>query len=204
MNELLSIKQAAAFLGIHPDTLRIWDNNGKIKSIRTNGGHRRYEKSDLIRFRTKNKAEEKLTIAYARVSSSSQKEDLNRQIDMLSMYCTYKGYSFKVISDIGSGLNYNKKGLKELIELIESEQCQRIVINYKDRLLRFGFELIEQICKIHNVRIEIINQTKEENENMELVDDVLSIITVYSAKLYGARSHKNKEIVEKNKQLFNQ
>ena len=197
----LTIAEASEFLGVHPNTLRCWEDNGKIKSYRTEGGHRRYEKSDLIKFKDL-KSNNKYTVAYCRVSSNGQKDDLQRQIESVSMYCTARGYQFKIISDVGSGLNYTKKGLKELIELICSGSIERIVINHKDRLIRFGFEMIEHLCQIYDVKIEVINLTEDKTHEEELVDDVLSIITVFSSKLYGARSHKNKAILDENKRLF--
>ena len=199
---MLSIKEASEFLGVSMDTLRRWERTGKITSFRTEGGHRRYEKKDLIKFKKDDSLEHRITIAYCRVSSSDQKEDLQRQIQNVSQYCIAKGYQFQVISDLGSGLNYNKKGLRELIELICSNQIERIVVNYKDRLIRFGFELIEQLCSIYHVRIEVINLTEDKTYEEELVEDVLSVITVFSAKLYGARSHKSKKIIATNQALL--
>lgn len=119
------------------------------------------------------------------------------------MFCSSHGWRYKVLKDIGSGLNYSKKGLLELIKLIETNQIDRLVINYKDRLLRFGSEIIFEICKWHNVDIVVVSEDESKTYEEELVDDVLSIITVFSAKLYGSRSHKNKSIIEKNKELFN-
>lgn len=199
---MLSIKEASEFLGVSMDTLRRWERTGKITSFRTEGGHRRYEKKDLIKFKKDDSVEPRITIAYCRVSSSDQKEDLQRQIQNVSQYCIANGYQFQVISDLGSGLNYNKKGLRELIELICSNQIERIVVNYKDRLIRFGFELIEQLCSIYHVRIEVINLTEDKTYEEELVEDVLSVITVFSAKLYGARSHKSKKIIATNQALL--
>jgi len=198
----LSIKEAAEFLGVDPSTLRRWDNEGMLIAERTPGGHRRYEKNKLISIRDKKEDDSKLTIGYCRVSSNSQKEDLERQIENVSNYCIAKGYQFKIIEDIGSGLNYKKKGLRKLIELIETREVKRIVINYKDRLIRFGYELLEQICNLNGVEIEIINHTEDKSYQEELVEDVLSIITVFSAKLYGSRSHKSKSIKNTNKNLF--
>ena len=199
---MLSIKEASEFLGVSIDTLRRWERTGKITSLRTEGGHRRYEKKELIKFKKDDSLEHRITIAYCRVSSSDQKEDLQRQIENVSQYCIANGYQFQVISDLGSGLNYNKKGLRELIELICSNQIERIVVNYKDRLIRFGFELIEQLCGIYNVRIEVINLTEDKTYEEELVEDVLSVITVFSAKLYGSRSHKSKKIIATNQALL--
>ena len=113
-----------------------------------------------------------------------------------------KGWKPTIIEDIGSGLNYNKKGLLELIKLIETNQVERLVLNYKDRLLRFGSEIIFEMCKYHNVEIVIVNEDETKTHEEELVEDVLSIITVFSAKLYGSRSHKNKTIVDESKKLF--
>ena len=201
---LMNIKEASEYLHVAQGTLRRWEREGLIKPSRTEGGHRRYSEEDLLLLLSKKgmiSSSDKYAIGYCRVSTNAQKDDLQRQIDIVSNYCTAKGYQFKMISDIGSGLNYKKTGLNKLIELICTNQIDRIVINYKDRLVRNEFELIEKVCKMHNVSIEIINLTEDNNKN-ELVDDVLSIITVYSAKLYGSRSHKNKEINETNKKLF--
>lgn len=199
---MLSIKEASEFLGISIDTLRRWERVGKITSMRTQGGHRRYDKKELIKFKIGDRCENRITIAYCRVSSSDQKEDLNRQIEQVSQYCIANGYQFRVISDLGSGLNYKKKGLQELIELICSSSIERIVVNYKDRLIRFGFEMIEHLCSIYNVKIEIINLTEDKTYEEELVEDVLSVITVFSAKLYGARSQKSKKMIATNQALL--
>jgi predicted site-specific integrase-resolvase len=172
--------------------------------VYTQGGHRRFNREDLLASlgsRLPNKAK-KITLAYCRVYTSKQKDELERQITVVSNYCEKNGYSYRVIQDIGSGINYNRNGLQQLIVSVCSGECERIVVNYKDRLVRFGYEMLETMCKEHNVLIEIINQTNEVTSEQELVDDVLSIITVFSAKLYGQRSHKNKQIVEQNKALF--
>lgn len=199
---MMNIKEASEFLGVAQETLRRWERSGKLKTFRTEGGHRRYDKNDLLKIRSLQAPEERLTIGYCRVSSSDQKEDLKRQVDSVSQYCIARGYQFKIISDLGSGLNYNKKGLAELIELITSNQIERIVINYKDRLVRFGYEIIEQICMIHDVKIEIINHTEDKSYEEELVEDVLSVITVFSSKLYGSRSRKTRKIIQTNEELL--
>lgn len=104
-----------------------------------------------------------------------------------------KGYSFEIIKDIGSGINYNKKGLNKLIEMITNNEIGKIVILYKDRLLRFGFELIENICNRYNYSIEIIDNTPK-TEEQELVEDLVQIITVFSCKLQGKRANKAKKL----------
>lgn len=200
---LLKVGEAAEFLGVAKSTLRRWETEGKLIPIRTAGNQRRYEKESLIKFRSANKPSKKYTIAYARVSTSDQKEDLARQVDNISNYCIAKGYQFEVIQDLGSGLNYKKKGLTSLIEKVCSGEVERVVINYKDRLVRFGFEMLEQICSIHGVEIEIINLTQDKTYEEELVEDVLSVITVFSSRLYGSRSHKANKIQKETKHLFN-
>jgi len=127
------------------------------------------------------------TVAYARVSTHDQKEDLQRQVHMLEVYCSSKGWSFSVTKDLGSGMNYNKRGLKCLLEQIMSGQMGRLVLTHKDRLLRFGAELVFSLCAVKNIEVVIINQG--------LAKDVLEIITVFSARLYGSCSHKNKQLI---------
>ncbi|WP_236160291.1 IS607 family transposase, partial [Lactobacillus delbrueckii] len=122
----------------------------------------------------------------------------------VSRYCEVNGYQFKIIQDVGSGLNYKKKSLTELINMICKKQCERVVVNYQDRLVRFGFEMIETICQANDVELVVINQTDNVDPNSELVEDVLSIITVFSAKLYGKRSHQNARVIQESKKLFSQ
>jgi putative resolvase len=200
---MYSIEEASSILGVHPNTLRRWERIGKISPYKTEGGHRRYSPNELLRINpTAKLANTRITIGYCRVSSSDQKEDLKRQIEYVSTYCISKGYSFQVIDDVGSGLNYNKKGLRKLINQIQSNEVERIVINYKDRLIRFGFEIIEQLCEFHDVKIEIINHTKDRTYEQEMVEDILSVVTVFSARLYGSRSHKQKRIVKTTKEVL--
>ncbi len=196
------ISRASKELGVSIDTLRRWEREGKINSDRTPGGHRRYDLDKLRKIASTEKEEEKVTIIYARVSTTNKENDLKSQVERLEMFCAAKGWKYKIIQDIGSGLNYNRKGLLELIELIETSQIERIVVNYQDRLLRFGTELIFEICKYHNIEIVILNEDEQKTYEEELVEDVLSIITLFSAKLYGSRSHKNKQVIDRAKKLF--
>jgi len=138
----------------------------------------------------------RLTIAYARVSSHDQKEDLARQIKVLEMYCASHGWEYEIISDLGSGMNYKKKGLAELLDKIIDGKVGRLVITHKDRLLRFGAELVFAVCEARQVEVVIINQGEDQSFEEELASDVLEIVTVFSARMYGARSHKNKKLIE--------
>lgn len=190
---MVSITEAAELMGVTPKTLREWEKTGKIKSIRTEGGHRRYQITDLLGGKT----EKAITVAYARVSSHDQKADLDRQKLVLESYCAAKGYDFEIIADLGSGMNYKKKGLIRLIKLLCSSQIDRLVITHKDRLLRFGSELIFSLCEIYGCEVVIINKSAESTFEEDLAQDVLEIITVFSARLYGSRSHKNKQLVDR-------
>lgn len=194
---MLSIKEASELLGVTTTTLRNWEKEGKITSVRTEGGHRRYQVQDLIG----GKKEKMLTVAYARVSSQDQKDDLKRQELVLEAYCSRQGYDFEIISDLGSGMNYKKKGLVKLIKLLCSHQIERLVITHKDRLLRFGSELIFALCEIFGCEVIIINKSSESTFEEDLAQDVLEIITVFSARLYGSRSHKNKQLIEQLKEI---
>ncbi|WP_201532713.1 IS607 family transposase [Psychrobacter ciconiae] len=203
MNRLLSIKEAADQLGVSISTLRRWDETGVLVAQRTAKGHRRYDITTinpnlLHGMDTKNRK----TIAYARVSSHDQKADLQRQVQLLELYCAKQGWCFEVISDLGSGMNYHKKGLKRLLDGILDNNIDRLVLTHKDRLLRFGAELIFALCEARQVEVVIINQGENLSFEEELAQDVLEIITVFSARLYGSRSKKNKKLMEAAKDVL--
>ena len=207
MSELLSIGQAAKVLGVTIQTLRNWDKSGLLHpDERTRGGDRRY-KLDTLRNINKNivfSTDNLKTIAYARVSSHDQKEDLIRQVQVLEQYCAKMGFKYEIIQDLGSGMNYYKKGLTKLLNLILDGQVKRLVLTHKDRLLRFGAELVFAICEAKNVEVIIINKGDENPKfEEELAKDVLEIITVFSARLYGARSEKNKKLLEDMQGVIN-
>jgi len=136
------------------------------------------------------------TIAYARVSTSGQKDDLVRQVALLESFCAAQGWTYEVISDVGSGLNYHKRGLKQLISRICSGEVGRLVLTHKDRLLRFGAELVFSLCEHFGTEVVIINASEESSFEEDLAQDVIEIVTVFSARLYGSRSHKNKQVME--------
>ena len=153
----------------------------------TKGGHRRYDLSQLRPELYRNQSDEnRVTIAYARVSSHDQKQDLEIQKQVLELYCASMGWTFEVIADLGSGMNYYKKGLTKLIKSVLRDEVGRLVLTHKDRLLRFGAELIFAICEIKNVEIVIINKGEDVSFEEDLAKDVLEIITVFSTRLYGS------------------
>lgn len=171
----------------------------RISPDRKSKGFTRYYDIDRL-FGLKD-IETDLTIAYARVSSHDQKDDLKRQSELLERYCTIKGWTFEVIQDLGSGMNYRKKGLKRVLDLIINRKIKRLVLTHKDKLLRFGAELVFSICQARQIEVVIINQGEEISFEEELAQDVLEIITVFSARLYGSRSHNNKKLIEAAKVL---
>jgi putative resolvase len=198
MSKFLGIQEAAEFLGVSPQTLRRWERSKKMKpSHRTSGGQRRYDITQLQPTRFSGPKVQSLpTVAYARVSSHDQKDDLQRQAHMLEMYCSAQGWSYEIIKDLGSGMNYHKRGLKQLLERIMNGQMGRLVLTHKDRLLRFGAELVFSLCAVKGIEVVIINQGDEPSFEEELAKDVLEIITVFSARLYGSRSQKNKQLMD--------
>ena len=193
----LSIHDASKLLGVSIATLRRWEKEGKlIPDERTAGNQRRYKLSSLRPEMSRGTDYNRKTIAYARVSSHDQKDDLERQKQLLEMFCASNGWRFEIISDLGSGMNYHKKGLKKLLEEILEGEVGRLVITHKDRLLRFGAELIFAICEAKEVEVVIINKGEDSTFEEDLAKDVLEIITVFSARLYGSRSKKNKKLIE--------
>ena len=197
-----SIGEVAEMLSITVQTLRNWEKKGKIKSVRSAGGHRKFEDTEINRVLGKTETQSRKTLVYARVSTPSRKDDLNRQKEVLEMFCIARGWVYITVTDIGSGLNYRKKGLLELIELIETNRINRLVLNYRDRLLRFGNDIIFEMCRYHDVEVVVITENEDQTYEQELTEDVLAVITIFSARLYGSRSHKNKQVLDASKALF--
>ena len=200
-DKYLSGKEACQKLGVHSRTLYNWDEKGKIDTIRTPGGKRLYNVDKYIKDQTTNKIYnddnddneekiEKLKIIYVRVSSASQKNDLERQ--KLYMQKRYQGHL--LIEDIGSGLNFNRRGLRKIIKYAINGQLEELVVAYKDRLTRFGFELIEDLIKEYsNGRIIILHKNKDLEPEEELVKDMLQIMNIFTAKMNGLRKYKEKD-----------
>ena len=190
---LVKIGEAARLLGTDHSTLRKWESTGELlPSRKTKGGTRYYDVAELMGFSN----EAAPTLCYCRVSSHDQKSDLDRQQELLEAYCTAKGWRTQVIRDLGSGMNYRKKGLNQLLELVMKRQIKRLVLSHKDRLLRFGAELVFSLCDIQGIEIVIIHKGDQPSFEEELANDVLEIITVFSARLYGSRSKKHKKMLE--------
>jgi putative resolvase len=184
-------RQAAEHFGVCLHTLRRWEKDGIITAIRTPAGQRRY----LINSYAGRSTTNLKTILYARVSSRGQKADLDRQIaKLLELYP-----SAELITDIASGLNFKRKGLRSILEAVRTGNVGSIVVAHKDRLARFGFELIEWLCQLDGAKIVVLNQdcwAGDPRSNLsperEMVEDILAIVHVFSGRLYGLRKYKTK------------
>ena len=192
-----SSKTVTQILGVTAQTLRNWDKEGKLKPayVKSNG-YRYYSEESILAYTQERKTKKNLNvIGYARVSSKKQSDDLERQVNNIKNYISSKYETFDIITDIGSGINYNKPGLKKLIEKINKKEVDLIIVLYKYRLLRLGFELVEYFAELNNVKIEVLDKI-DKNQDQELVEDLVQIITVFSCKLQGKRKKKTKELID--------
>jgi excisionase family DNA binding protein len=171
--------ELASKLKVSKETLRLWAEQGKIKTTKTDGGHRRYIYDKI------DKKEQKVNFIYTRVSSKKQQHDLERQIKFLQKL--YPKYT--VISDISSGLNFHRRGLNKILGAVLTGTVGEIVVAYRDRLCRFGFELIENLCKYFKTTITVVDDKNDKSSVDELAEDLLSITTVFSARFYGKRKY---------------
>jgi len=200
MNEIyLSIHKVASILGVTPQTLRQWDANGYfVPSQRRSNGYRYYTKEQVEQFAEqfntiKNK--NRINIGYCRVSTNKQKDDLARQAENIDLYLKSLKTPYQIIKDIGSGINYNKKGLSELLELICKNKVDTVYVLYKDRLVRFGFEILQKVAELHNTQIVVLDN-EDKIKEQELVEDLMQIITVFSCRLHGKRATKTKQLMK--------
>jgi putative resolvase len=183
VDKFYSSKEACAKLGVCRKTLQTYAKNGKIKFTTTEGGWRKYDVEGYLK---ENNLTEKIKVCYCRVSSHDQKEDLIRQV----AYLTEKYPTHEIIKDIGSGINFKRKGLQKIIDLAIEGKLSELVITYKDRLCRIGYDMLEHILKKYS-RTEIIIENAEiKTTNQEITEDLIEIITVYSSRLHGSRSYK--------------
>lgn len=200
--ELMSIGKFAKKIGVNVATLRRMEKKGELMPTHVSSGGTRYYSTKQLKHFIKGENKNKLVVGYCRVSTRSQKDDLETQVNNVKSYMIAKGYQYEIIEDIGSGINYNKKGLKQLIDKINNQEVSKVVVLYKDRLIRFGFELIEYFCEINNVELEVVDHTDKSKEE-ELTDDLIQIITVFANRLYGQRSKKTKRLIEEVKNSDN-
>lgn len=195
MDQLYGIERAAALLGVHPDTVRRWEQQGKIRVLRTPGGKRRIPESEIRRLRGETPVLKQRVLAiYGRVSSHEQKAkgDLDRQVAHIRAAMAGHGFDRIIeVTDVASGLSDRRKGLLRLMEMARQGEISDVAVTYKDRLTRFGFGYLAQYFASHGVRLHVVDgQEDRKSMQEELVDDLLAIVTGFSGKLYGLRSHK--------------
>ena len=196
-------KEFAELINISVRTLQRWDVEGKLKAFRTPTNRRYYTYEQYLEYKGIHKEEiNRKTVIYTRVSTSNQKEDLKNQVKFLRQYANTKGIIVdEVIEDLGSGLNYNRKKWNKLIDSCMMNEVNTIIITHKDRFIRFGYEWFERFLGKFNVNIMVVNNGSLSPQE-ELVQDIISILHVFSCRIYGLRKYKKKiredEEVEKS------
>ena len=206
MDKLLTLKETEELLNVSKSTLQRWDNSGKLIALRTEGGHRRYKLSDIEKIlgvvNNKEEVNKEIIVAtYARCSTPDQKAhgDIERQSMRLFEYCTKHKYKVEhIIKDMGSGLNDKRKGFTKLCNLVVNKKINKVIIEHKDRLTRFQYNLIEFFFNSYGVEIELLDK-KEYTEQEELVNDMMMLIASFSGRLYSARAKENRKKLKNNK-----
>ena len=200
--QIYKINEMSQKLGVSIKTLQRWDNSGKLKAKRTPTGRRYYTEEQYLYYMGLEPNEPKRKqVAYARVSSRGQKDDLKNQMDFIKNYTNYHGVIIdEYIEDIGSGLNYNRTKWNDLLHSVMRDEIDTIYITYKDRFIRFGYEWFEGLCEQHGTKIIVLNDV-ETSPKQELIDDLTSIIHVFSRRLYGLRKYK--QTIKNDKEVLN-
>lgn len=189
---MMKPKEMAERLGVTVRTLQIWDKKGILKAYRTPTNRRYYTEEQYLEYTGQPLQNKRLNVAYARVSNNSQKDDLKNQISFIRQYVNAKGVILDdVITDIGSGLNYNRKNWNKLLEKVMQNEIDTIYITYKDRFVRFGYEWFERLCKMHDTKIVVLNNV-ETSPTQEMINDMVSIVQVFSGRLSGLRKYQTK------------
>src|SRR5436305_8566985 len=193
--KLLRVSKAAHELGLHPFTVRKWIKQGKIHAVWM-GQEARVPRSEIERL--VGKADGRLLVLYGRVSGQGQKDDLDTQLARLQAWANREraGQSTLVLWDIGSGLKASRKHLQRLLKLVIEDQVAEIVVTYADRLTRFGQEYLQVLFDNFGVTYTVLESGEDKTPEQELTDDLLAIIASFSGRLYGMRSHKQKELLK--------
>jgi putative resolvase len=198
MDEYVSTKEARKILGVTTQTLINWSKTGKIGIVKSPSDTRLYSKQDIYNIVGSNKViKEKLKICYCRVSSRKQMDDLERQQDFFRS----KYPNHHLVTDIGSGINWKRKGLQTVLEQSMSGTVSEVVVAHRDRLCRFAFELIEFILTKNNVKLIVLDDDTSKSKDSELSDDILSIIHIYSCRNMGRRRYSNQ--IKKTENISN-
>lgn len=196
MDKLYRMGKAAQLMDVHPNTIRRWDAEGKLRCEWTPGGkERRIPESEIRRILGAAEGNADAVVLYGRVSGHGQKDNLKTQVQSLGVKFAPRFAQVHTITDIGSGLNARRRGLRKLLNLARSRSVRAVAITYKDRLTRFGFEYLEAFFTAHDVQVLILHPDDDQTPEEELVADMIALVTSFAGRLYGRRSHKMKEIV---------
>ena len=193
-------KDFAELLGVSVKTLQRWDREGTLKANRTLTDRRYYTYDQYLQFKGIGSENDiRQTVIYARVSTKNQKDDLKNQVTFLRQFCNARGMIVdQCIEDYGSGLNYNRKNWNRLLDEVMEQKIKTIVITHKDRFIRFGYEWFEKFCMKFHTTILVVNN-EELSPQEELVQDIVSILHVFSCRLYGLRKYKKQ--IEKDEEI---
>jgi predicted site-specific integrase-resolvase len=198
MKQLVSIGKASDLLGVSIDTLRLWEEQGKISPIYTQGGHRRYKVSDIEEANGSASSRDEVRVAvYCRTSSHEQKQkgDMERQLGRVLQYCVDKKYHvIETFEEVGSGMSDTRPKLLRLFKLVEEKKIDKVIVEHKDRLSRFMVEFLIAYFGSHGVEIEWMSEILGVSYERELVSDILSLMSSFSAKIYGKRSAENRRL----------
>lgn len=187
---MLKPKEMAQKLGVSISTLQRWDREGVLKAYRNPKNRRYYTEEQYLNYMGISDDKKRKVVAYSRVSSRNQKDDLNNQFNFIKNYCNAKGIIVDdYMSDIGSGLNYKRKNWNKLLDQVMNNEIETIYITYKDRFIRFGYDWFENLCHKFDTQIVVLND-KTTSPQQELVEDLISIIHVFSCRIYGLRKYK--------------
>jgi len=189
---MLKPKEMAQKLGVSISTLQRWDREGVLKAYRNPKNRRYYTEEQYLDYMGISDDKKRKVVAYSRVSNCNQKDDLNNQFNFIKNYCNANGIIVDdYISDIGSGLNYNRKKWNNLLKQVMNNEIETIYITYKDRFIRFGYDWFENLCNQFDTQIVVLND-KTTSPQQELVEDLISIIHVFSCRIHGLRKYKTK------------
>ena len=196
MDRLYRMGEAARLMDVHPNTIRRWEAEGKLRCRWTPGGkERRIPESEIRRILGITEDNNDAVALYGRVSGHGQRDDLETQVKCLAAEFASRFTKAYTITDVGSGLNARRKGLRKLLDLARSRSVRAVAITYKDRLTRFGYEYLEAFFTDHAVAVLILHPDDDQTPEEELVSDMVALVTSFAGRLYGRRSHKTKEIV---------
>lgn len=195
---LYSIGKFAKEIGVTTQTLRNWHESSELIPFKiTKGGTRYYSENQLNQYLNKKVKKDKVVVIYSRVSNIGQKDDLKNQIQFLKTFANAKGYITEEVSDIGSGMNFKRKNWNKLLDRVQNNEIEKIIIAHKDRFVRFEFDWFYNYCLKFNCEIEVVNNEKLSPQE-EMVQDLISIIHIFSCRIYGLRKYKKEIVDDKN------